>query len=299
MVNDGNGGNNYNYTFNATANGTINAASLTYTANTATMTYGSAVPILSGTVSGFVGGDTQGSATIGTLSFITAATSASGVGSYAVNGSGLTANYGNYTFAQASGNATALTINPLPVNLVGSRPYDGTTAAAAGILSVTNAVGGDDVTVASGNGTLAGPNPGVQAIVSFATLALGGATAGNYTLTGATGYVTITVAGLPVTVTNLLGLDKVYDGTTNATLDATNAELAGILNGDNVTLTTSNAVGFFADKNAGTNKPVTVAGLALDGDAATNYVLILPTDVTANILPAGLAISGVSAASKV
>ncbi|MGA3285767.1 MAG: YDG domain-containing protein [Verrucomicrobiota bacterium] len=296
-VTDGNSGNNYNYSFVNSANGTITAATLTYTANPANMTYGSAVPGLSGSVSGFVGSDTQGNATTGTLTFTTPATSSSGVGSYAINGSGLTANNGNYTFVQAAGNATALTINALAVNLTGSRPYDGTTTAAAGILTVANKVGSDDVTVASGSGTLAGANVGLEAITSLGTLGLGGTAAGSYTLSGAGGAVNITAAGLAVT--NLLALDKVYDGTTNATLDATNAGLAGILNGDGVTLITSNAIGQFADKNVGTNKPVTVSGLALGGDAATNYAVMAPTNVMANITPAGLAVSGVTAANKV
>ena len=34
------------------------------------------------------------------------------MGSYAIDGSGLTANNGNYSFVQAAGNATALTVNP-------------------------------------------------------------------------------------------------------------------------------------------------------------------------------------------
>ena len=68
----------------------------------------------------------------------------------------------------------------------------------------------------------------------------------------------ITVSAVALTVTNLVVLDRVYDGTTNATLDATNAGLAGVLNGDSVTLVTSNAAGYFTDKNVGTNKPVTV-----------------------------------------
>jgi alpha-L-arabinofuranosidase len=112
-VSDGNSGNNYNYTFAATANGTISAATLTYTANPAGMIYGAPVPALSGSVGGFVSGDTQGNATTGTLAFTTPATSTSSAGSYAINGSGLTANSGNYTFVQAAGNATALSILPL------------------------------------------------------------------------------------------------------------------------------------------------------------------------------------------
>ena len=195
--------NDANYQGSATDKLVINAATLTYTANAASMTYGSAVPGLSGSVSGFMGTDNQGNATTGTLTFTSAATSSSSVGSYTINGSGLTANNGNYTFVQAAGNATALTINALPVNLTGTRAYDGTTTAAAGILSVANKVGSDNVTVASGSGTLAGANVGSEAITSFATLALGGTAAGNYTLAGASGSVNITVSAVALTVTNL------------------------------------------------------------------------------------------------
>lgn len=214
-VNDSNGGNNYSYSFVPSASGTITAAMLTYMANTTNMTYGAAVPGLSGTVSGFAGSETQGSATTGTLLFTTTATSSSDIGSYPINGSGLTANNGNYQFTQAAGNATALSVGE--ANL---------------------------------------------------------------------------------TVTNLLVPDKVYDGTTNAPLDASNAGLAGTLNSDSVTLVSSNAVGYFADKNVGTNKSVTVSGLALGGNAATNYTVVQPADVTGNITPAGLAVVGVTAANK-
>ena len=102
-----------------------------------------------------------------------------------------------------------------------------------------------------------------------------------------------------LTVTNMLALDKVYDGTTNATLDATGAGLTGVLNGDDVTLVASNAVAYFADKNIGTNKPVTEAGLALGGAAAANYTLADPTNLTASISAAELTVVGVTPASKV
>ena len=42
--------------------------------------------------------------------FSSPATVYSAAGNYAINGSGLTANFGNYVFAQAAGNATALTV---------------------------------------------------------------------------------------------------------------------------------------------------------------------------------------------
>jgi len=112
-----------NYVFvqvpgNATAL-TITPATLTltYMANDVSRTYGSSNPIFTGSVTGFVKGDTQASATTGTLTFSTVATASSNVGSYAITGSGLSANFGNYAFNQAPGNATALTINPRPVTV--------------------------------------------------------------------------------------------------------------------------------------------------------------------------------------
>ncbi len=66
--------------------------------------------MLSGTVSGFVAGETQESATTGTLTWVTNATTTSSVGPYYINGSGLVANYGNYVFVQAPSNASALTV---------------------------------------------------------------------------------------------------------------------------------------------------------------------------------------------
>ncbi|MFD0763319.1 cadherin-like beta sandwich domain-containing protein [Mucilaginibacter lutimaris] len=87
---------------------TINKANLTYVANPATRFYQTANPTFTGSVTGFVNGDTQETATSGTLSFTTTATTSSPVGSYPINGDGLTA--ANYNFVQAAANSTALTI---------------------------------------------------------------------------------------------------------------------------------------------------------------------------------------------
>ena len=108
--------NNGDYTFvQAAANSaalSITPATLTYTANPVGQTYGTAIPTFTGTVTGFVLGQTQETATTGTLAFATVATPASNIQTYAITGSGLTANNGNYTFVQAPGNASALTIAP-------------------------------------------------------------------------------------------------------------------------------------------------------------------------------------------
>ncbi|MGA3182198.1 MAG: Ig-like domain repeat protein, partial [Verrucomicrobiota bacterium] len=87
---------------------TVTQAILTYVANPESWLVGTANPSFSGTVTGFVNGDTQAGATTGTLVFATTATASSPAGSYQIDGSGLSAK--NYTFVQAAGNATALTI---------------------------------------------------------------------------------------------------------------------------------------------------------------------------------------------
>jgi len=63
---------------------------------------------LTGTLTGFRNGDTVATATTGSLSFTTTADVLSPVGTYAINGTGLSA--GNYVFEQAPGNATALEV---------------------------------------------------------------------------------------------------------------------------------------------------------------------------------------------
>ena len=108
---DGNGGNNYAVTAIANTTGVVTPATLTYLANLASMFQGATVPTLSGSVIGFVAGETLTSATSGSAAWTTPATSASLAGQYAINGGGLKANFGNYVFVQAHGNATALTIN--------------------------------------------------------------------------------------------------------------------------------------------------------------------------------------------
>ena len=100
----------------------IAQAALTETAQPTRITIGSPIPLLSGSITGFVGADTQDNSTTGTLVFTTDATNSSPVGSYAIDGSGLTPD-GNYRIVQAPSNATALTISrsqvPLNTNLIG------------------------------------------------------------------------------------------------------------------------------------------------------------------------------------
>jgi len=163
-----------NYTISFTgANFAITPATLTYIANSTNRTYGSDSPALSGKVTGFVNGDTLASATSGTLSFTTSATQASNVGTYAVTGSGLSANNGNYVFVQAQGNATALTINPATLTYVAT---SGTIDQGAPIPVLTGMVTGfvnGDTLQSATTGTL-----------TFTTIATSASPPGVYAING-------------------------------------------------------------------------------------------------------------------
>ena len=66
--------------------------------------------------------------------------------------------------------------------------------------------------------------------------------------------------------------DKVYDGTTSATISGS----ASLVGGDQVTVSSSGVSATFADENVGSNKVVTVTGFALDGADNNNYELTNP-----------------------
>lgn len=159
----------------------------------------------------------------------------------------VTYSYAGDSSLSAISNTTAtLTVTSLPVSLAGTRSYDGTASAAAAILTVTNAINGDDVNVSTGGGSaaLAGAGVGSESITAFTGLTLEGVTASNYTLTGASGAVTITnpfnqfsisTAALDSTGTNLVvswasvpGVS--YTVLTNASLAATGWVSAGSTN---------------------------------------------------------------------
>jgi hypothetical protein len=100
---------------------------------------------------------------------------------------------------------------------------------------------------------------------------------------------------------SLVGLsveDKIYDGTTNATLSGlASLDPDDILTGESVSLT-GMASATFADKNVESDKEVLVTGYSLSGDDAANYAIDSAT-FTADITAKSLTITGVTASDKV
>ncbi|MFX4762739.1 YDG domain-containing protein, partial [Acinetobacter baumannii] len=68
--------------------------------------------------------------------------------------------------------------------------------------------------------------------------------------------------------------NKVYDGTTSARVSLGNLTFGDMVDGDELSLSTSG--GKFATANAGVGKTVTLQDVELDGADAGNYVLGVP-----------------------
>jgi len=168
-----------------------------------------------------------------------------------------------------------------------NKVYDATTAATFTGATFAGLVNGDVVQVSTGvfNSKNVGTNKSVTALST-------GVDAGNYVVTGLTGY-TADITPAPLTVVGQAAANKVYDATTSAVLRG--GVLNGVLAGEAVTLSQS---GSFADKNVGVAKSV-LASNTLAGSDASNYLVTQPINLTADITPAPLTVVGQSAANKV
>jgi autotransporter-associated beta strand protein len=186
----------------------------------------------------------------------------------ATNGAGESANSGQVS-------ATPMPPTPLPTTLASSLGASGSygtavtftasvTAAATGMVTFKNG------TTVLGTGTV---NAG-QATYATSTLAAGGHSLtaiyeGDATYAPSTSAAfSYTVSAKTVTITGVTAGDKVYDGNPTAVL--TGGAVAGVINGDTVTVVAG--TGTFASANVGT-WAVTATGYALGGTHAGNYEL--------------------------
>ncbi|WP_298152525.1 YDG domain-containing protein [Flavobacterium sp.] len=180
----------------------INAAVLTYVADAATRVYNTANPVFSGSVTGFVNSENIATATTGTLAFTTSATALSPVAAYSLNGSGLSAT--NYTFVQASGNATAFTITQATQTITFGTLANKTTADAPYALTGT-ASSGLTVSYSSSNPAVATVAGSTVTIVGAGTTTITASQAGNVNYSAATSVpqtLTVTAAAVSIVAWN-------------------------------------------------------------------------------------------------
>ena len=244
----------------------VSAAALTVTANADSKIYGSAKSYGSGasafsiTSGSLKNTDAVSTVTLTDIDSGGPATAAAG-GTYHLTPSALaftTGTASNYSITYATG---LLMVSQRVLTFTGNKSYDGLATVDATTLAFGNNLDGTNLTK-SGSVTLSGVNPGAQSITSFAGLTLGGSAAGNYTLSGASGSVTVNKQALAFTGS------KPYDGL--ATADA--SALVFNNNHDGANLTMSGSV-TLATANTGWQGITSFAGLTLGGSAAGNYTL--------------------------
>jgi gliding motility-associated-like protein len=189
------------------------------------------------------------------------------------------ADAGNYSITQPvlTANITALGITVTGVT-ANNKVYNGTTATtlSGGNARLSGVLGGDVVSLVftGSKGTFENKDAGTSKIVTASGITLGGTDSGNYTLTQPTTTADITVATLRITGVTVN--DKVYDGTTAATLNISGATLSGVFGSDDVDLVSINAAGVFTNMNAGSDIPVSISGFSVGGADTGNYLLTQP-----------------------
>ena len=276
---------NYALTY-VSANLGVTPVTLTYTANAASMTYGSSMPGLSGTVTGFVNGETAATVTTGTLAFTTAASSTSNAGSYAITGSGLSANNGNYSFVQAAGNTSALTIGQRSLTVTAdahSRAYGASNPALTYTVGGSGLVNGDTLTGALSTSATTASNVGSYTIGQD-TLAA----SSNYALTYVSANLGVTPA--PLTVTGTVVGSKIYDGSLAGGI-VTVGTLSGFVGTETVT---ASGLATLSSPKVGTQMATVAYRLrdGTNGGLALNYSLVNSTGLSATVTARPFTASG-------
>ncbi|HEV2692269.1 MAG TPA: YDG domain-containing protein, partial [Verrucomicrobiae bacterium] len=162
--------------------------------------------------------------------------------------------------------AAALTISGVTAT---NKVYDAKTTAGLdlGGAVLVGVLTNDLVVLVTTNakGVFASKNIGPGKTVTISGLVISGADAGNYALVQpAPSTATITAANLTVTAK---GANKVYDGTVVAMATLTDNHFSGDVLADS--FTSAN----FASSPVGTNRAITVTGIAVSGTDAGNYTL--------------------------
>jgi len=189
----------------------------------------------------------------------------------------------------------SISVNPVTLSLVGSfsangKVYDGTssvTDTSIVLPSISGVLDGDDVSLNVDSVSFASKNAGDNVITAY--LSLTGPDANNYSLptSSLSCQAAITPKQLSVSTPQFSSTSKVYDGTTSAPDFSTPPSLIGVLDGDDVSLSSSAA---FDSPDAGQRTITTT--LSLTGPDANNYTLPASSlSCQASISPKQLSVS--------
>jgi len=146
--------------------------------------------------------------------------------------------------------------------------------------------------IESGETALAGAPTDAGTYTAKATFA------GNPNYNGSDDTKTITIARKNLTIDGADAEDKDYDGSRTASVDFSVATLVTPVPGDDVTIDSSGYEATFDSKDAGTDKSVTVTGVAVGGAQAGNYSVSQPSGLKAAVDKRMLTVTGITAADK-
>ena len=281
------------YDVSYTGNLTINKAALTVTGYSGSRTYGAdnSTITYAGDLSGKVGADdvTISGTVAGSVTNRSNAGAYSGVLTGSVSGTDAS----NYTLTEVTGN---LTINKAALTVTGyggSRTYgdDNSTIAYSGTLNGKKFMD-DDVILSGTVGSGIGNRSNAGAYSGVLTGSLSGTSASNYTLTEATGNLTINRAAL--TVSGVYGGSRTY-GDDNSTIAYTGT-LHGKKFADDAVILSSTVPSNITDRSDAGTYTDALTG-SLDGASAGNYTLATVSgDLTINKAP--LTVSGTYEGSR-
>ncbi|MBT8556386.1 filamentous hemagglutinin N-terminal domain-containing protein [Polynucleobacter paneuropaeus] len=201
----------------------------------------------------------------------------------------------NYSINYVNG---SMSVTPAPLGISVTGVYNNSTTFAPSSFTTYGLVNGEVINTLSSatvafKDVLTGNN-----YVTSAAIGTGTASLSNYQLNPLGRVITpnstlqnmVTITPLAITVTGAVANNKVYDGTTAAIVNSSNATLNGKLSGDDLTLTMTS--GSFMSPDVGTSISVSGAG-SLQGSSASNYTLgatILMANITK--APLGVTVTG-------
>ncbi len=265
-----------NTTATTTASITAKTLTVAYTGNNRVYDQSTAATV-SDTISGIISGDTVSVSETASFADKNVGTAKTvSITSMALAG----ADAGNYTLASTTAMTTAnITAKALTASFSGTNHvYDATTGATVSGTS-SDIISGDTVTVSQSAAAFTTKNVGTGKTINVSGISLSGADAANYSLQNTTATTTANITQASLTVSGASAANKVYDGTTTATV--TGGGVTALLS-DSVTLSAANAT--YADKNVANGKAITTA-YTLSGTDAANYTVVQQAGLTADITP--------------
>ena len=248
--------------------------------------------ITAGTLNGLVGGDTLSVSANGTFNSKNVTTANSVMAAYTLLGdTGLASNYSlaNETLSAVI-TPKGLTVSGITAS---DKTYDGTQMATINVGdALLNGLIGEDSVSVSANGVFDNKNAGSNKLVTLFS-SYSGEDVANYAITSQA-TATASIAQKALTVSGITASDKTYDGTQAAAIDVGSVFLDGLVGEDRFNVSASGA---FDNKNAGSNKLVTLSS-TYSGEDVGNYVITDQASTTASIAQKALTVSGVTASDK-